>query len=300
MSRRKSLLNAANSGNLNVLSNDSLFVNPRKVSVKELTGIQGLGRSSHHIIITDPADKADKIINTVSGDYGLLPNEVFIPAIENRLNAAEIKFQRRVISRENARFAVDYILADDNYHINVKNNRDIIKPMFRVVNSYDGSSNTEGHFGFFRQVCSNGLHVAKTQMEFAVRHRGAIVEIVMPKIEDLIVAFMSNEFYSLHEKFKVLSESPIEDLNGFVKYTLGETGLFKYSKSEKNPDAPSVGAQFILNTINKESVAIGTKPNLWLGYNAFNEYIHTQNEKVFMLQERADRKIFDTILAQVN
>lgn len=283
------------------LQNDNLFVSPRLLSVSELTGFETMDRMEKMLVITDPKTGKDKAINTFSKDYGLLSNETFIPAIEERLNNAGITFERRAIARsEGTRFAVDYILADDNYHAKVKSNRDIIKPMIRVVNSYDGSSQTEGHFGFFRQVCSNGLHVAQTQLNFKLRHRGNIVELTMPKIEELIVAFMDNEFYTVQRKFQVLSETPITDLEGFVKYTLGKTGLLKYSKSEKNPDEPSLGAQFIIDTIKHEAATVNSTPNLWLGYNAFNEYIHTQNEKVFPLQEQADRAMFDAIMTQVN
>lgn len=300
MARRKQ--NPLNVENFKgTLQNDNLFVNPRLVDLGELTGYDVMDRIQKMLIVTDPATGRDKAINTFSKEYGLLPNETFIPAIEERLNNAGIIFERRAISRsEGTRFAVDYILADDNYHTKVKSNRDIIKPMIRVVNSYDGSSQTEGHFGFFRQVCSNGLHIAETKLNFKLRHRGNIVELTMPKIEELIVAFMDNEFYEIQRKFQVLSESPITNIEDFVQYTLGETGLLKYSKSEQNPDAPSIGAQFIIDTIKREATTVNSEPNLWLGYNAFNEYIHTQNEKLFQFQQKIDRSMFDAILAQVN
>lgn len=300
MARRKNNSDVQNFKN-GTLQNDNLFVNPRLINLSELTGYETMDRIQNMLVITDPATGRDKAINAFSKDYGLLPNETFIPAIEQRLNDAGIIFERRAISRsQGTRFAIDYILADDNYHTKVKNNRDIIKPMIRVVNSYDGSSQTEGHFGFFRQICSNGLHVAQTQLNFKLRHRGNIVELTMPKIEELIVAFMDNEFYSIQKKFQVLSETPITDLEGFVKYTLGKTGLLKYQKSEKNPDEPSIGAQFIIDTVKREAEAVNSEPNLWLGYNAFNEFIHTQNEKVFPLQEQADRYMFDAIMQQIN
>lgn len=299
MARRKSNLNTQNFKG--TLQNDNLYVNPRLLNLSELTGYETMGRIDKMLVVTDPATGKDKAINTFSKDYGLLPNEKFIPMVEERLENAGINYIRRVISRnEGTRYAIDYILEDDNYHTNVKNNRDIIKPMFRLVNSYDGSSQTEGHFGFFREVCTNGLHVARTQLHFKLRHRGDIIELTMPKIEELIAAFMDNEFYSIQKKFQVLAESPITDLHGFVKYTLGKSGLFKYQKSEKNPEDPSVGAQIIIDTIQREAETVKTAPNLWLGYNAFNEYIHTQNERLFTLQEKADQAIFNIVLDQVN
>jgi hypothetical protein len=284
----------------NTLRTDNLFVNPRLVNLSQLTGIETDDRVEQVVIVTDPLTQKDKIINAVSNKYGNLPNEKFVHLIEERLDGAGIGFIRQSINRNNEAFAIDYILSDDNMHVNIKGGKDKIKPMMRVLNSYNGSSQTEGHFGFFREVCSNGLHTATDQLNFKIRHRGNMEELVIPKIEDLIAAFMDNEYYSLHQKFEVLAEKHITDVEGFVKYTLGETGLLKYSKSEKNPDDPSIGAQFIIDVINNEAQQLGTKPNLWLGYNAFNEYIHTQNQQVFMLQERTDHKLFDAVMAQAN
>lgn len=283
-----------------VLKQDNLFVNPRLESLSKLTGIETDDRVDMAMIVTDPITQKDKIINAVSNRYGNLPNETFVHLIEERLNGAGIGFSRQSINRGNEAFAIDYILDDDSMHINVKSGKDKIKPMFRVLNSYNGSSKTEGHFGYFREVCSNGLHTASTKYNFSIRHRGNMEEIIIPKIEELIANFMDNEYYSIHQKFEVLAEKPITDVEGFVKYTLGQTGLLKYSKSEKNPDDPSIGAQFIIDVINNESKELGTKPNLWLGYNAFNEYIHTQNQQIFMLQERADHNLFEAIMQQTN
>jgi len=282
------------------LQQDNLFVNPRLVNVSEATGFETMDGVHSLLTVTDPHTGIQTAVNAVSSKYGHLPNEEFIPLIEERLEGAGIGYVRQSINRQNVAFAVDYILTDDNMHINIKKGRDKIKPMIRVLNSYNGSSKTEGHFGFFREICSNGLHTASTALNFAIRHRGDMKKIVIPKLEDLIAAFMDNEFYSIHKKFEVLAEKAITDVEGFVKYTLGETGLLKYAKSEKNPDDPSIGAQFIIDVINNEAKELGTKPNLWLGYNAFNEYIHTQNQQAFMLQERADHKLFETILAQGN
>lgn len=284
----------------NTISNDNVFVNPRIESFSVKTGYDVLPSMENLLIVTDPLTKRDKVVNTTSSKYGFLSNETFMPMIEERLNGAGINYIRQTTNRSNTSFAIDYILEDNSFHTNVKNGKDKVKPMMRIINSYDGSSQTEGHFGFFREVCKNGLHVATDKLNFKLRHRGDMQQLVIPKIEELIAAFMDNEFYSLHKKFEVMAEKAISDVEGFVKYTLGKSGLFKYEKSEKNPEEASKGAQFIIDTINKEANELGTGANLWLGYNAFNEYIHTQNNKIFMLQQRADHQLFDTILEQVN
>lgn len=299
MARKKFDIQGHNFKN-GTLQQDDINVAPRLESISKLTGFDTLPGVDSLLVITDPLTKLDKAVNVVSPQYGFLPNEVFIPMIEDRLAGAGIGYVKQSINRNNIAFAVDYILDDESMHINVKKGKDKIKPMIRVLNSYNGSSQTEGHFGFFREICSNGLHTASAQLNFKIRHRGDMEELVIPKIEDLIAAFMDNEFYSLHKQFEVLAERPITDVEGFVKYTLGKTGLFKYEKSEKNPEEASIGAQFVIDIINAEAKELGTAPNMWLGYNAFNEYIHTQNNNAFMLQERADRKLFDAIMQEVN
>ena len=70
----------------------------------------------------------------------------------------------RSINRDNRSFAVDYILSDENWIVKVKNVNDKLRPMLRFTNSYDGSCRTSGHFGFFREVCSNGLHIAQSEI----------------------------------------------------------------------------------------------------------------------------------------
>jgi hypothetical protein len=121
----------------------------------------------------------------------------------------------------------------------------------RFVNSYDGSCKTSGHFGFFREVCSNGLHVATSQIGFSVKHRGDIAEVVIPEISVLIKKFLDNEYYSLHQKFQVLAERPIKNLNEFVKWTCEKVDLFQYQSSEKNPE-PSLNARMVIEIVERE------------------------------------------------
>lgn len=296
MARRKIQFSDSHNFKFGKLEQDNVFVGGELKSMYGLTGYKPKKGNENALIVKD------EIINIVSDQYGFLSNETFFGAIEERLHDAGISYDRRSLNRENKSFRVDYILNDDSYHINIKGNKgDKLKPMISARTAYDGSSLTGAHLGFFREICSNGQHIATTQLKFALRRRKNIMDIYIDKIEDTIVEFMDNEFYSLHKKFEVMAESPIENLEEFVKYTLGKTGLFKYLKSEKNKkDEPSKGAEYVMHVIRAEAAELGVKPNLWLGYNAFNEYIHTQSEKAFMIQERADRAIFNAILEQVN
>jgi len=268
------------------------------VNIAEKTGFKMRAGLDNFIVVDG------EVVKVASKEYGLAKNEQFFGAFEEKLDAAGILYTKRAANNRNRNFKVDYILQDESFHINIKSDKkgaaDVLKPMITAINSYDGSQQTIGGFAGYREVCSNGLHIAEMQIGFKLRHRGNIVEIVLPKIEDLIAQFMDNEFYTLSKKFEVLAESPVPNINEFVKYVLGKTGLAKYEKSEKQPDEPSKAAEHIIATMQTESQKLGVVPNLWLGYNAMNEYIHNSNNKLFTLKEEADKKMFAAIMEMAN
>jgi len=240
-----------------------------------------------------------EIVNVVSNMYGHLPNEQFFLVVEEKLIEADVQYDVRSINRGNRSFAVDYILNDDRYNIVVANGKDVIKPMLRFVNSYDGSCKTSGSFGYFRQVCTNGLHVAETKMSFAVKHKGSICEFVLPEIEILVNEFLNNEYYTLKPKAEFLSGAVISDVQKFIKDVCKETAIFKYEKSDKNPE-PSLNASIVADTIIAEARYLDVEPNLWLGYNAFNEILHSKIQRTFEVQKNLDAKIFESVYAMAN
>lgn len=272
------------------LQDDNVFVKSFLVNLQDVTGMpcrRGLERA----IISE-----DQIVNVVSKSYGHLPNENFFYEVESKLLDANIGYITRSINRVNRSFAVDYILSDDNWIVKVKNGNDKIRPMLRFTNSYDGSCKTGGHFGFFREVCGNGLHVAQSKVGFSVKHKGNIIQVVLPEIKSLVSQFMNNEFYSIHKKFEVLAERPISNLEDFVKITANEFKLFKFESSDSNP-APSLNARLVMDTIQSESRMLNSQPTLWHGFNAFNSLIHGKLKKNFGSQEILDERLFEHLLA---
>lgn len=268
------------------LQNDNVFVRQRIVSLSSLTGI-GSRRGLEKAIISE-----NQIVNVVSGSYGHLPNENFFYEVEAKLIDAGIGYVTRSINRDNRSFVVDYILSDDKWIVRVKNGIDRLRPMLRFTNSYDGSCRTSGHFGFFREVCTNGLHTAHSKIGFSVKHRGDIAQVVIPEINELVEKFMSNEFYSMHRKFEVMAEKPIRDLKKFVKVTADNFKLFQFECSEKNLE-PSKNARLVIEGIEKEAWLLRSKPNYWLGYNAFNAILHNKLKKTFEVQKNLDADIFE-------
>ena len=288
--------NAQAESNLsNLLANsrqDNVLVDSKVVPLQDLTGISSR-RGLENAIICE-----NQIVNVVSNSYGHLPNEKFFLGVEEKLIDADIYYQQRSINRDNRSFVVDYILADDRYKIEVKGDKDILRPMLRFVNSYDGSCKTSGSFGFWRKVCDNGLHVAQTHIGFSVKHSGAIADIVMPKLDEIVGQFMDNEFYTLKRKFEVLAERPVYNLEDYVKVTAKTLGLFKYEASDKNPE-PSANARFIFDVVERETKQLNTQPNQWIVYNAFNELIHGKLKKTFDQQRTLDEKLFESVYANV-
>lgn len=271
------------------LQQDDVFVSNEIVPLADITG-KSVRKGLEIAVIS-----AGQIVNVVSDGYGHLPNEKFFIEAERKLIDADFVYDTRSINRDNRSFAVDYILNDSKFHINVKNGLDKIRPMLRFTNCYDGSCKTAGYFGFFRQVCSNGLEVCDLQVGFSLKKRGNIVELVLPEMDKLITKFMDNEFYSLHRKFEVLAESPIDNIEEFVQITTEELELFKFACSEKNPE-PSLNARTVIETIERESKQLQVRPNLWLGYNAFNGLLHGKLKKTFTEQKKLDGQLFEYIL----
>ncbi len=279
---------------LSRLKKDDVFVKSEIKSLAELTGMPVKKGISNVVVVEG------KIVHAVSPTYGFMPNEKYFYEVERALIEADIQYVTNSVNRDNTNFKVDYILNDDSYHVELKNINDRILPMISFTSSLDGGPQT-GSFGFYREVCSNSLHIAQTKVGFKVLHRSKITELILPNIKTLVETFMSNEYYELRKKFDVMHDTPIKDIKEFVKFTCNETGLdlFKFAASEKNPDTPSKTAKEVMATIEKEAKALETEPNLWLGYNAFNEVIN-KTKKAFGTQRRTDIKLFDAVLEMVN
>lgn len=232
------------------------------------------------------------LVNLVGKSYGVLPNIDFFGQIENKLLEKDIQVMTRAINRDNRAFAVEHILADDRFHVNIKNGLDELRPMLSFTTSYDSSTRTQGHFGWHRKVCDNGLHVSHTEIGFSMKHRGNIVEVVMPEIDLLIEKFMSNEFYELKRKFEVLAEKPIKNIGDYVKLVCNKTEIFQFEKSEENESA-SLNAETVIETIRREAKMLGVEANHWIGYNGFNNLLHSKLKKSFGSSYEWDNKLFN-------
>lgn len=275
---------------LNRIRKDNVYPLSEVVNLSEITGLPTRKGLDHAVI------SGGQLVNVVSKQYAHLRNEDFFLRVEEALINADINYRAQYINRDNRSFAVDFILNDERYNVNVKSGEDGILPMLRFTNGYDGSTAPSGRFGFFRKVRANGLHVAHTKVGFKVKHRGNIQNVVIPHIAELVNQFMSNEYYELKRKFDVLAECPIYDLSRFVQVICKDTNIFKFEKSDNNTD-PSKLARDVIRIAENETLALGyDNPNLWIGYNAFNEVLHSEMKKPFEAQRILDNQIFEQVL----
>ena len=226
---------------LNNLQQDEIFVPSEMKTLESITGIQSR-RGLENVIVSN-----GKVVNVVSNSYGHIPNELFFRKAEQLLMDANLKYHKRTINRNDRSFITDFIIEDDN-QFSLKNGQDKILPMLRFKNSYDGSEKTSGHFGFYREVCTNGLHVAQAEIAFSIKHSKNNTDLIMP--------------------------------------------------SDKNDD-PSKKSREVIELINDEPFPSYSKPNLWVGYNAFNWMLHNTLKKSFSQQEKLDKMLFDEIYAMV-
>ena len=238
-----------------------------------------------------------KIVNVVSKRYGHIPNELFFGKAEARVIKTGLEYRRQTINRLDRSFSMDFILTDST-QFSVGHREDTILPMLRFTNSYDGSERTSGHFGFYRKVCSNGLHVAQMEIGFSIKHHKNSVNLIMPELEGLFQKFMDNEFYTISDKFHQMMTVELLDTKAFVQEVLERTKLFRYECSDQN-DAPSKRAREVIDILDREAIALGTTPNLWLGYNAFNAVLHGSLKRSFSRQERLDKQLFEIVYDMV-
>ena len=272
---------------LSNLQQDEIFVPSEMKSLKILTQMESR-RGLENAIISN-----GKIVNVVSNSYGHVPNELFFKKAEEMLTDARLNYQKRTINRNDRSFITDFII-DDNSQFSVKNEKDLILPMLRFKNSYDGSEKTSGHFGFYREVCSNGLHVSQAEIEFSIKHSKNNTDLIMPRLNNLFDNFLDNEFYTITKKFDRMREFEIINTKEFVKEIVESTKLFRYECSDKNND-PSKKSREVLEILDNEALLLDEKPNLWIGYNAFNQMLHNTLKKSFSQQERLDKKLFDAV-----
>lgn len=271
--------------------NSNVYPNVAKLELSQISDYSGVGKCSHVILSNG------KVVQACSSTYGLLKNEAFFKPFEEKMTSEGITFQAVYKNVEDCQFTADYILEGE---LSVKTRQDVIQPKIRLINSYDGSCKTMGFLGFYRQICSNGLHALKYEVDFKLKHTEGNIALALPSLRDMLEKYQATEGVKIVRRFQVLAEMavPASDLQDFVKGVINSTGLFKFEKSDKNPE-PSLNSQFVLDVVARESASLQTVPNRWLVYNALNEWLFNdaRNSKPEAVRTDIDAKLFAAVEA---
>lgn len=271
--------------------NNQVYPNVAKLELSQISDYSGVGKCSHVILANG------KVVQTCSNSYGLLKNEDFFKAFEAKMNEEHIEFKAVYKNVDDCQFTADYILDGE---LSVKTKADTIQPKIRLINSYDGSCKTMGFLGFYRQVCSNGLHALRYEVDFKLKHTETSISLAVPNLHEMLDKYQKTEGVKIVRRFQTLAEVPVpyHQVKAIVQAIATDTKLFKFEKSDKNSD-PSLNAQFVLDVVAKEARTFQTVPNRWIVYNAFNEWLFNdqRNTKTEAMRTEIDSKLFAAVEA---
>ena len=282
-----------------IITTNVLEVNSSMMELAKICDYPAIDGISHAILSNG------KIVNVVSDNYGYISNKDFFGKFEQILKDQHIGFKATYKNVNDCQFTVDYLL-DGHFNVNEKATKymkDGIQPKIRLTNSFDGKVKLAGYFGFFRQVCENGLHVMKDELAFSVRRNAGNIGLVFPNMREMLESYKENEMVTIIRKFEDLSNLQINprDLQDVVRAIAEKTGVFQFEKSKTNAEA-GINGEFVLNVIANEKDKLQLVPNGWLVYNAFNEWIYSEERNVKNDSERKnlDVKTFEAVTALLN
>ena len=295
--------------------NDNVFGTVEMFDTKEFFGGREVASKLDKVIISN-----NKVVHTCSPSYGLLANQDFFGKMEEELVLEGLNFKTRSFNHNDSRFSVDYILNDESKIITVNDQRnngidDMIVPMIRLTNSYDGSLKTAGYLGFFRKICHNGMHMTTTQLEFKVKHTKGKMNLFIPNIEQLVQRFLSNEMFFIQDKIQKMKTHFIDEkqIESWIKELAKqdrvwadnseENYLMRLRKAEESgkdiskvaPAKESPNVEIVKNILIRDAESTGVEPNAWLLYSAFNEFIHSNTSQVFTNQKELDTRVFNSV-----
>lgn len=252
----------------------------RMVKTEDLLGESQIptGKVSRAVIVTTP--KGDEIVNFCSPVYGLLKNEdLFIP-FEKALNDSDIPFSATYRHHDYAKFYVDYEIKTDS--IQVGDAKDRVKPLVRIMHSYNGEIRYRAAFGFYRMICSNGLWGFSSTGSIAMRHTDGNVNIMFDKTIEGINEFILQSEQNVG-KYRMLSENKVRNIAERVEDVV-----------ENVPICPKRQKESVIARASSEKMQHNLPQTDWLIYNAFN-YQLNHNDDITAPEEhkmKIDNKVF--------
>jgi hypothetical protein len=250
-------------------------------SILNLENSQTMPYNSKAVIVDLP--EGPKIVNFCSKIYGLVENKEIFPKIEELLSE-QFTYRKSYKHINNCVFWADYELEGRNMFIGNIGFQDEVKPLIRIMHSYNGTVKYRAVMGFRRQICMNGLWGYVFDTQFELRHSVGNLKDIFQKTLDGV-----NTFLEQAEEFKLRYDDMVTKT---IRNPQEAVELITNSTSFPKRQTDAVLERLLL-----ESQQLNMEPNDWLLYNAFNYQINhnsdfTEDEAYRM---KMDKQILNVI-----
>ena len=252
-----------------------IFFPVEKVSIEDYLGPKTFPLTFNdqisHWVISKVKGEDGRVVNACSKNYHLISNEeLMTPLIEELESQYDV--EASFVSSRGARFYVDFTIKNEALSV-MKSDK--IYPRIRLNNSYDGSIRYGLDFGFYRQICSNGLWGFSWEKGFKLRHTPGTGAQALPRTMDAI-----GEFLGFAPKLLKSSYEPL------VKHTLTlDTALERVQDVIENTKFSAKKGEAVLARLHEERKTLPL--NDFLVYNAFNYALYNDGSK--MKQHKKDK-----------
>jgi hypothetical protein len=230
--------------------------------------------------ITNPDN--DHLYTVASDKYHVTRHEDLLITVEEAIaeNPEFGHFKRSIsFTNDGARMRAKYRFPDVEFPLD---HSDVINPTVEVYNSYDLSWSRRVLFGAFRLVCSNGLVIGKTFMNYRRKH--SYLDQDNREIKSLLMSGM--ELFSEQTE---LWKSWVDKVTTPEQYERVMTGLdFSNRQMEEVEREVEVSSNIILEDVKRRSLSY------WVFFNILSQYIthrvKSENRRVSL--ENHMRKYF--------
>ena len=268
-------------------SKEEFFAPVRKVeSVEVFPGVEFSSHNNHCVLVTRP-DGMEQAVNFVSGRYGLLENAEFFPQLESKLTENNFRFTASYENVDFCKYYATYKIEGRDLNIGQTKYDDKIMPMMKIMRSYSSQIGFRIVFGFYRQICSNGLWGYKWVQQSNLKHTVGNLDKMYQTITTSIQKFL-DEAKELTEVYQVIGDRAVTHWTDRVQEVIAATGF------------PVKAAEQVINRINFEHNTNGLPITDWLIYNGFNYQLSHSEGMGASPESRVDldREVFNHILNQ--
>lgn len=239
-----------------------------------------------HLILARPKGRKPIVINSCSKDYSLVPNEELLSPLIDQLES-NYTVECEPSHYGYSKFYINMAFKDKAYFIGGKGKKDMLFPMIRINNSYDGSVKYSYSGRILRVHCDNGLCLPEgDEISMEPRmHTGHLDKTAVDDTIGFIQEFLDGA-KDLVQGYNVLTQK---------KYTPGEL-LQRIEQIAKATDFSKKKMEAVAERVSKE-VNDGFDRNDWIIYNAFNYVVYdkTNSEMKDHKRDKLDFKLLEYI-----